>query len=335
MTQTKSLQTTKTTSSVGDIITLEYYSLTPENGFIPEPLFDLDGVNVPLILGWGNYLPGLHEILLGKGEGEVVNNISIDAGWGNHRMDLVFPDVSFDMLLRTGIAESKIRLGEVLPLKAGLQVTISSIDENMKTVILDANHPLAGSSYSFSCKIHSITSLNTEKVLKSDRYQVATFALGCFWGAELAFMRTPGVVGTRVGFSQGHQSFENPSYKEVCEGTVNHREVVQVVYDSYQIQHLDLAKVAISRLYETKSPLTHHLFDSNENKSNQYRYAFIFHNNNQRQSSIKLIDENDHLGIDLLPAKKVWLAEEYHQKYLYKGGQNARKGIKERIRCFG
>ncbi len=40
----------------------------------------------------------------------------------------------------------------------------------------------------------------------SDRpsnYEVATFGLGCFWGGELAFMREPGVVGTKVGYSQG------------------------------------------------------------------------------------------------------------------------------------
>ena len=34
-------------------------------------------------------------------------------------------------------------------------------------------------------------------------YEVATFGLGCFWGGELAFMREPAVVYTKVGYTQG------------------------------------------------------------------------------------------------------------------------------------
>ncbi len=35
-------------------------------------------------------------------------------------------------------------------------------------------------------------------------------------GLELAFQRVPGVVGTRVGYTQGQQ--DAPTYSQVCSG---------------------------------------------------------------------------------------------------------------------
>jgi peptide-methionine (S)-S-oxide reductase len=41
------------------------------------------------------------------------------------------------------------------------------------------------------------------------------------------------------------------------------------------------------------------------------------------------------LATELLPATKFWLAEDYHQQYLEKGGQSAKKTAEEKIRCYG
>jgi peptide-methionine (S)-S-oxide reductase len=33
--------------------------------------------------------------------------------------------------------------------------------------------------------------------------------------------------------------------------------------------------------------------------------------------------------------KEFYMAEDYHQQYLMKGGQNAKQGADEAIRCYG
>src|SRR3990170_1553385 len=42
--------------------------------------------------------------------------------------------------------------------------------------------------------------------------ELATFGMGCFWGAEQKFWQTPGVFSTAVGYAGGHTP--NPSYEE-------------------------------------------------------------------------------------------------------------------------
>src|SRR5687768_969295 len=59
--------------------------------------------------------------------------------------------------------------------------------------------------------------------------ETVLFGMGCFWGAERAFWRLPGVHSTSVGYAGGHTP--NATYEEVCSGGTGHTEVVQVVYD--------------------------------------------------------------------------------------------------------
>ena len=73
--------------SQGDIVTIDL-EMVPENNYVPESLFDRNG-RITFVVGWGNYLPGLHELVQGKNVGDRVNQISIDAGWGDHNPDLV------------------------------------------------------------------------------------------------------------------------------------------------------------------------------------------------------------------------------------------------------
>ena len=74
-----------------------------------------------------------------------------------------------------------------------------------------------------------------------DGYEVAMFGLGCFWGAERAFWRTPGVWVTAVGYAGGETP--NPTYEEVCSGRTGHNEVVRVVLDPAATSYEELLRV--------------------------------------------------------------------------------------------
>jgi peptide-methionine (S)-S-oxide reductase len=74
-----------------------------------------------------------------------------------------------------------------------------------------------------------------------DGIRTATFALGCFWGAERLFWQTPGVYTTAVGYVGGYTP--NPTYEEVCSGKTGHTEAVLVAYDPEQVSLETLIKV--------------------------------------------------------------------------------------------
>ena len=337
--------------SDGDIVTIDL-QLVPENGLVPEPLFDQTGT-ITFVVGWGNYLPALHELVKGKRIGDRVQNISVDAGWGNRNPDLVM-ELPISKLKRFEMEDGTLPpVGSILDLPGGVQLTIVQMNKGKETVVVDANPPLAGASYACTFTVLNVENLPAEAVTNNDsaedssrrnssRYEVSTWALGCFWGAELAFMRTFGVVGTRVGYTQGIVS--NPTYEAVCTGKTHHREAIMVVYDPEIVSYNDLIQVAIDRLAATKVPtnssptqmyLDMFSEDADEKTNKQYRHGFYYHSKEQRETAERELSKNNPYEIELKKAAIFYDAEEYHQQYLLKGGQSARKGAKETIRCYG
>jgi peptide-methionine (S)-S-oxide reductase len=74
-----------------------------------------------------------------------------------------------------------------------------------------------------------------------DGTRLATFALGCFWGAEKGFWQVPGVVTTAVGYAGG--ATPNPTYREVCSGRTGHAEAVRVAFDPARVSYDELLRV--------------------------------------------------------------------------------------------
>ncbi|MDO8511423.1 MAG: peptide-methionine (S)-S-oxide reductase MsrA [Nanoarchaeota archaeon] len=139
--------------------------------------------------------------------------------------------------------------------------------------------------------------------------QIATFALGCFWEPEEIFSKVKGVISTTVGYMGG--KVENPSYEQVCGGKTGHAEVVQIEFDP--------AKVSYKKLLETfwKIHDPTQLNRQGLDVGNQYRSVIFYHNEEQKKLAGKSKPKN--AVTEIVPAKRFYKAEEYHQKYLQKG----------------
>ena len=321
-------------ASKGDVVTIEC-KLIPEGDFVPEPLIDgvvmheTDSpVTLSFALGWGNYLPGLHDMIAEMQEGES-QSCSMDAGWGSRNPDLIASITFAD----SGLDKEQIKPGVQLMLANGLKCVVTETTDESFTI--DANPPLAGASYTANVKLLKVEqgpeiSGYLEEKADSSRFEVATFGLGCFWGGELAYMREPGVVGTAVGFTQG--KVDDPSYKQVCTGSTGHTEAILVIYDPEQVSYDHLVHVAMDRLGESKYLLN----QVGNDMGTQYRHGVYYHSPEQEVVARKIIESfGDDCKTECLPATTFWMAEDYHQQYLLKGGQSARKEDDSVIRCYG
>ncbi|PIA30347.1 hypothetical protein AQUCO_05600051v1 [Aquilegia coerulea] len=168
-------------------------------------------------------------------------------------------------------------------------------------------------------------------------HEFAEFGAGCFWGVELAFQRVEGVVKTEVGYSQGN--VPDPTYKMVCTGTTNHVEVVRVQFDPTVCPYTNL----LSLFWSRHNPTT--LNRQAGDVGTQYRSGIYYYNEDQanlaRESmEMKQKEMTEKIVTEIVPAKRFYRAEEYHQQYLAKGGgmgskQSAEKGCNDPIRCYG
>jgi peptide-methionine (S)-S-oxide reductase len=148
----------------------------------------------------------------------------------------------------------------------------------------------------------------------------ATFGAGCFWGVEAAFRRLEGVKATTVGYQGG--TTENPTYKDVCSGTTNHVEVVEVDFDPSEITYDEL----LDAFWEEHDPTQ--VNRQGPDFGEQYRSVIFYHTPEQQQkaeASKKALPESGRysrpIATKIEPAPTFWPAEEYHQQYLEKRGQ--------------
>jgi peptide-methionine (S)-S-oxide reductase len=151
--------------------------------------------------------------------------------------------------------------------------------------------------------------------------QTAYFATGCFWGAERRFWNLPGVIQTSVGYMGGNKP--DPTYKEVCTGTTNHAEMVEVIFDPEIISYQRL----LAEFWVMHDPTS--LNQQGGDIGTQYRSSIFTTSPEQMQQALasKEIYQNeltkngmDQIVTQILPASGItyWLAEDYHQRYLEK-----------------
>jgi peptide-methionine (S)-S-oxide reductase len=151
--------------------------------------------------------------------------------------------------------------------------------------------------------------------------ELALFGLGCFWGAERKFWRTPGVVSTSVGYAGGFTP--HPTYEEVCSGRTGHTEAVRVVFDPRKVSYDELLRV----FWESHDP-TQGMRQGND-VGTQYRSAIYTYEDQQqkaeaaREAYQKALDAAGHGAIttEIREAPEFYYAEDYHQQYLGKNPQ--------------
>lgn len=147
----------------------------------------------------------------------------------------------------------------------------------------------------------------------------ATFAAGCFWGVEDAFMSLPGVLATRVGYTGGHTV--SPTYKEVCSHSTGHAEAVEITFDPAIISYQALLDI----FWECHDPTQ--LNRQGPDIGDQYRSVVFFHSEDQKkvaEQSLLRLDNSERLRrrivTAIVPAEIFWEAEAYHQKYHARNG---------------
>jgi peptide-methionine (S)-S-oxide reductase len=152
-------------------------------------------------------------------------------------------------------------------------------------------------------------------------HQIAWFGMGCFWGAERLFWQQSGVYSTAVGYGAGHTI--NPTYPQVCAGSTNHVELVQVIYDPKVISYAKL----LSLFWENHDPTQGNR--QGGDIGTQYRSMIACVDEiqmNLAQASLQQVEQKlSMLGFpkvttQIIEFKEVdfYLAEEYHQQYLSK-----------------
>merc|ERR1712071_650702 len=157
--------------------------------FSVEPLFDMNE-RVSFVVGYGNYLPGLHSLLRKKKVGDSVEDVLIDAGWGESNPNLIVKIPIEDIKANESFDITRLKVGNSLRTRSGGSCVITEITD--ETFTIDANPPLVGTSYSCSFSLleldkapESFLEPFSDILYDNNKYQVATFALGCFWVLSL------------------------------------------------------------------------------------------------------------------------------------------------------
>lgn len=146
------------------------------------------------------------------------------------------------------------------------------------------------------------------------REETITLGGGCFWCLEAVYDEMRGVTDVLSGYSGGHVA--NPSYREVCNETTGHAEVIQVTFNPDIISLQELLSV----FFTIHDPTT--LNRQGADIGTQYRSVIFYHDEAQRETAVSLIEELNNAHIwdnpivtEVAPFATFYVAEAYHQNY--------------------
>ena len=175
-------------------------------------------------------------------------------------------------------------------------------------------HVFAGEQITEKDTRHCVNSLSI-RFKPYSQLQKATFGAGCFWSVEKLFKATEGVYLASVGYMGG--TTDLPTYKEVCSGTTNHAEVIDLYFNAKKVSYITL----LNLFWENHNPTT--LNRQGADNGTQYRSVVFYHNEQQQEDAEQSKKEQQQhwqqeIVTQITPSSTFYRAEEYHQNYLNK-----------------
>lgn len=144
--------------------------------------------------------------------------------------------------------------------------------------------------------------------------EVATLGGGCFWCLEACYSNLKGVIKAESGYANGQT--KDPAYKQVCEGTTGHAEVVQITYNPGEVSFKELLEV----FFTIHDPTT--LNRQGNDVGTQYRSLIAYTSEEQKRVANEVIQYvTDQKVYDrpivtiVEPLSCYYPAEAYHQNY--------------------
>ncbi|MCR6654251.1 MAG: peptide-methionine (S)-S-oxide reductase MsrA [Opitutus sp.] len=138
---------------------------------------------------------------------------------------------------------------------------------------------------------------------------------GCFWCTEAAYEMLPGVKDVVSGYAGGDEP--NPTYQQVCAHATGHAEVIRIDYDPAQVS----LEAVLDYFWHVHNPTQ--VGGQGNDQGPQYRSIILYANDAQRaaaeKSKARAQEEfRDPITTEIVPLKKFWIAEDYHQDYFAK-----------------
>lgn len=159
-----------------------------------------------------------------------------------------------------------------------------------------------------------ILSLIISYMATGKELEKTTLGGGCFWCTEAVYLELKGVTEVKPGYSGGH--VKNPSYREVCNETTGHAEVVQITFDPSVVSFAEILEV----FFLTHDPTS--LNRQGNDVGTQYRSAIFFHDEKQKETALQIIANLEKekayekpIVTEVTEFKAFYPAEDYHVNY--------------------
>jgi peptide-methionine (S)-S-oxide reductase len=135
---------------------------------------------------------------------------------------------------------------------------------------------------------------------------------GCFWCTEAVFELFEGIIKINPGYAGGRT--KNPTYKEVCNGTTGHAEVIKLEY----LPNIISLKTILEIFFKAHDPTS--VNKQGADVGSQYRSIILYEEEEDRkviEDYIKGIagDFDKPIATEVKKLDEFYPSEDYHKDY--------------------